>query len=138
MFRVRMSSRIDMVQMRIKSLENELTGEGSGERGSSDFEAGGGMLRQLEDLDKQCRDLERQIDSLTSRSMGFPSQVYEQQRQIEYYVWTLDRQVQQIRQWLHPADDKTESSVEPPPEIDTEEDGISDEDWAAEWAKGDR
>ena len=134
MFRMRMGSRIDGIQMRIKALEKEFTG---GESGEGEFEAGGGLLGQLDDLDKQCRDLEREIDSMSSRSMGFPGQVYDQQRQIEQYVWALERQVQQIRRWMHPEEHETESSVEPQPEIDTEEDGISDEDWAAEWATGD-
>lgn len=137
LFGMRMSARIDAVQMRIKALENELTGGETRERGSSDYEAGGGLLGQLEDLDQQCRELERELDSMGLRSMGFPSRIYEQQREVEYYVWALERQLQQIRRWMHPAEDETESSVEERSEIDTEEDGISDEDWAADWATSD-
>ena len=96
------------------------------------------MLGQLEQLDEECRELERAIDSLGMRSSGPPGLVYDQQRQIEYYVWGIERRVQQIRRWMRAEEDEPESSVEPQPEIDTEEDGISDEDWAADWAKGDR
>ena len=137
MFKMRMGSRIDSIQMRIKALEKEITGGEPRDRSTSEFDTGGGLLGQLDEIDKQCRDLERELDSMSTRSMGFPSQVYEQQRQIEYYILNLDRQVQQVRRWMHPEEDKAESSVEPKPEIDTNEDGISDEDWAAEWAKGD-
>ncbi len=70
--------------------------------------------------------------------MGTPGLIYDQQRQIEYHVWGLESQVQQIGRWMRPAEDEVNSSVEPPPEIDTQEDGISDDDWAAEWARGDR
>ena len=138
MFEMRMSARIDSVQMRIKVLENELTGGESRDRGASDFDSGGGLLGQLDALDEQCRELERELDSMSRSNIGFPSQVYQQQRQIEYYIWGLERQVQQIRKSVNAEDEPAESSVEPQPEIDTEEDGISDEDWAAEWAKGDR
>lgn len=138
MFEMRMSARIDSVQMRIKVLENELTGGEPRDRGSSEFDSGGGLLGQLDELDKQCRELERELDSMSRSNIGFPSQVYEQQRQVEYYIWGLERQIQQIRRWMNAENDPAESSVEPKPEIDTEEEGISDEDWAAEWAKGDR
>lgn len=138
MFEMRMSARIDSVQMRIKMLENELTGGEPRDRGTSDFDAGGGLLGQLDELDKQCRELERELDSMSRSNIGFPSQVSQQQRQVEYYIWSIERQLQQIRQWMNAEDEPAESSVEPKPEIDTEEDGISDEDWAAEWAKGDR
>ena len=135
MFSMRMSSRIDAVQMRIKTLERELNG---GESGSSEFDTGGGLLGQLDALDEQCRELEREVNAMRMSSTGLPGMLYEQQRQIEYYVWTMERQLQQIRRWMRDEEVEPESSVEPQPDIDTEEDGISDEDWAAEWAKGDR
>ena len=138
MFSMRMSSRIDAVRMRIKSFENELTGGESRDRGASEFDTGGGLLGQLDALDEQCRELKREVDAMRTSSMGLPGQLYEQQRQVEYYVWALERELQQIRRWARAEEVEPESSVEPKPEIDTEEDGISDEDWAAEWAKGDR
>ena len=136
MFGTRMSARIDRVQARIKNLQNELTSGEQGDGGSSEFEAGGGVLGELEALEEQCRKLQRELDSGTLRGGGPPSVIYDRQRQIEYYVWGMERQLQEIRRWMRPQDDETESSVEPRPEVDTEEDGISDEDWAADWAKG--
>ena len=136
-FSRRMSGRTDAVQMRIKNLEKQLT-NGTAEDGRpSQYDPDSGLLRQLEELDEQCRELEREMGSLGMRSVGPPGHIYEQQREIEYYVWGLESRVQQIRRWMNSADDEPDSSVEPRPEPDTEEDGISDEDWAADWAKGD-
>ena len=136
-FNRRMSARIDAVQMRIKNLEKQLTSETAAEGRPSQYDPDSGLLRQLEDLDEQCRELEREIGSLGMRSIGPPGAIYEQQREVEYYVWGLESRVQQIRRWMRSAEDEPDSSVEPRPEPDTEEDGISDDDWAAEWAEGD-
>ena len=138
MFNRRMSARIDSVQMRIKNFEKELRGETGAEGRPSPYDPDSGMLRRLEDLDEECRKLEREIGSLGMRSMGLPNQVYDQQREIEYYVWSLEQQLQQIRRWIRAEDEESVSPVEEKPGPDTEEDGVSDEDWAADWAKGDR
>jgi TolA-binding protein len=136
LFEQRMSARIDAVQMRIRNLEKELAGETPRQGRTSEYDGDSGLLRQLEELDKRCRELEREIDSIGMKSVGPPVHIYEQQRQLEYYVRGLERQVQQIRRWMQAVDDDADRSVEPHPTPDTEEDGISDEDWAADWAKG--
>lgn len=136
-FNRRMGARIDAVQMRIKNLEKQLTSGTAEEGRPSKYDPDSGLLRQLEELDEQCRKLEREIGSLGMRSVGPPGHIYEQQREVEYYVWGLESRVQQIRRWMNSADDEPDSSVEPRPQPDTEEDGVSDEDWAADWAKGD-
>lgn len=138
-FSMRMSSRVDSIQSQIKRLQRDLDGEGSSEdRPRGNYDTNSGVRNQLKALDEQCRDLEREL-----RGLGMtPRNAYEEyqrQRSIEYYVTGLEQQLRDIRRWMQQGDeeDSADESPEPKPGSDTVEDGITDEDWAEEWAKGD-
>ena len=138
-FYQRMGSRIDTVQAQIKGLQKELSSDASGKdgRGPSAYDSNSGIYQQLKAMDDQCRDLERELRSLGSGSFDSGYDIYRRQQSIEYYVTAMERQVRQMRKWVRQPDDaeggRAGDREETPME---EEDGVSDEDWAEEWAKG--
>ena len=70
-------------------------------------------------------------------SVGSPYDIYEQQRRMEYSVYVLEQQVQDLRRWIRPADEDEDAPANDEPlQPEDPEDGISDEDWAADWATG--
>ncbi len=137
-FSQRMGSRIDTVQAQIKGLQKELSGEASGKdgRGPSAYDSNSGIHQQLKAMDDQCRDLERELRSMGSGSFDSGYDVYRKQQSIEYYVTAMERQVRQLRKWVQQPDDAEGGRAGQPEETPMEEDGVSDEDWAEEWAKG--
>lgn len=133
MFKRRISSRIDAVQSQVKMLERKLRGEDD-EGGSGEYTAMTGIGQQLKTVDEQCRALER---DLMRMSVGTSYDVYQRQRQLEYYVMGLENQVREIRKYLNEPAGEDAPPAQATPEPDAEEDGVSDEDWAADWATGD-
>jgi len=132
-FGQRMSTRIDVVQMQISKLEKDLAGEAPRDGRPSQYDADSGLLRRLEELDEQCRELERE---LTRASLGPPNVIYQQQMEINYYVTVLERQVRDIRRSLRNKAAEDAQPGQADPEQEQEQDGMSDEEWAEEWAKG--
>lgn len=138
-FNRRMESRIDAVQMRIGRLQKDLDGgevqEEQPRSGGHDTNAG--VRNRLDALDEQCRELARELRRM-STNVGTPYDIYQRQRRMEYSVYALERQVQDLRRWIQPdEDDEDAPANDGPAQPEEPEDGISDEDWAADWAKGD-
>ena len=138
-FNRRMESRVEAVQMRIRNLRQGLDGgEAQDDRPrSGGYDTNAGVRNRLEALDKQCEELEREIRRMGITNVGTPYDIYEQQRRMEYNVYVLERQVQDLRRWIRPQDDDDEApATDAPPQPDEPDDGVSEEDWAEEWAKG--
>jgi hypothetical protein len=139
LFNRRMESRIDAVQLRIRRLRQDLD-EGAAQddrprSGGSGTNAG--LHNSLDALEKQCEELERELRRMGMSSIGTPYDIYEQQRRMEYNVYVLERRAQDMRRWIRPARDDDEDPVnDVPAQPEEPDDGISDEDWAEEWAKG--
>ena len=133
----RMASRVDSMQFQIRRLQKELDGgaDVEGRPRSGDTGSVSGLRRQLDAMDEQCRQLERRLRGMGISSSGSPHEVYEQQRQIEYNVYTLERQLVDIRRWIKPPEEE-EKPVETEAEPDEPEDGMTDEEWAEQWATG--
>jgi TolA-binding protein len=139
-FNRRMESRVEALQMRIRNLRNDLDdGEAQEDRPrSGGYDTNTGVRNRLDALDEQCRELEREIRRMGISSVGTSYDIYEQQRRVEYNVYVLERQLQDLRRWIRPADDDEEAPAnDMPAPPDEPDDGISDEDWAEEWARGD-
>ena len=139
MFQRRMESRIDAVQMRIGRLQKDLDGgevqEGQPRSGGSDTNMG--VRNRLDALDQQCRELERELRRIGS-NVGTPYDIYQRQRHMEYSVYALERQVQDLRRWIHPDEDEEDAPAnDGPAQPEEPDDGVTEEDWAADWAKGD-
>jgi TolA-binding protein len=138
MFNRRMESRVEAVQMRIRRLREDLDGgEVQEERPrSGGYDTNAGIRNRLDALDEQCRELEREIRRMGITNVGTPYDIYEQQQRVEYNVYVLERQVQDLRRWIRPAGEDEEAPADNGPEQPVEpEDGTSDDDWASEWAK---
>jgi len=137
-FDMRMSNRIDGVQSQVKRLQQELDGEGSEDGApTGEYDSNSGLRRQLEALDEQCLDLERQLRSSSMPLSSYDE--YQRQRTIEYNVQGMEQQLRKLRNWMHKSDDEVEeTSSESPPTPDTVEDDISDAEWAEEWARDGR
>lgn len=140
MFNRRMESRVEAVQMRIRRMRNDLDdGEmDEGQPRSGGYDTNAGVRNRLDALDEQCRELERELRRMGITNVGTPYDIYEQQRRMEYNVYVLERQVQDLRRWIRPAEgDEEPTAGDEPAQPEEPEDGVSEEDWAAEWAKGD-
>ena len=138
-FNRRMESRVEAVQMRIRNLRQDLDGgEAQEDRPrSGGHDTNAGVRTRLDALDKQCQELEREIRRMGITNVGTPYDIYEQQRRMEYNVYVLERQVQDLRRWIRPQDEDDEAPASDlTPQPDEPDDGVSEENWAEEWAKG--
>jgi hypothetical protein len=140
MFNRRMESRVEAVQMRIRRLQKDLDDGDIEEKQprSGGYDTNAGVRNRLDALDEQCRELERELRRMGITNVGTPYDIYEQQRRMEYNVYVLERQVQDLRRWIHPDEDEEDAPAnDGPAQPEEPDDGVTEEDWAADWAKGD-
>jgi len=142
MFNRRMDSRLDRVIMDCRRIRRDFepTDE-DGKRQRSRYDPDSGLLKQLETIEKAAREQRRELDMSTGPTPRTDYDLYMYQQQVQYNVRNLEEHVHYIRDMvrdMEAREEKQNAPVEEQSPDERDEDGVSDEDWAEEWARGDR
>lgn len=140
-FTRRMTARIERIQMEIRSIQRQYFPEdtrkartGSRPRRSGSY---GGVWTQLEALAEQCKQQEREVRNIGRSTFGTPYDIYRAQQYAEYNIRGLDNQLSYIKKYLREMDkEEQDAAADHAEQQAPEEQELSDEDWAEEWAKG--